>query len=323
MFEAFFTDPCMRYRTEVINGIDFYGLGFSMVRGECVAEGTLRWMQKGEAAAVLITNTSLPDMSGFELARHVRRQFPCLRVIFLTDTPNLAEAQQAVRCGAYDYLPKSDGIDALRRAMIRVSEELHTESREEAYLRGQQNWDECISRLLKLLLALKPGIDEDHWQMYSKVKPLLSDAPLRMEALLVRSLMEELPLVLHLPGRQKRTKRLLLVSKGVHHYAAGGNQHKTDDSNRGEFFLVCKNRNQRGDNQSNAAPGCVSDIQVDPVQTFCKGVMADNIRRRANQRRGQLCKALRLLQIACGDNLRDNCNGKKCIFHFASQSFLF
>ena len=103
MFEAFFTDPCMRYRTEVINGIDFYGLGFSMVRDECVAEGTLRWMQKGEAAAVLITNTSLPDMSGFELARHVRRQFPCLRVIFLTDTPNLAEAQQAVRCGAYDY----------------------------------------------------------------------------------------------------------------------------------------------------------------------------------------------------------------------------
>ena len=141
MFEAFFTDPCMRYRTEVINGIDFYGLGFSMVRGECVAEGTLRWMQEGEAAAVLITNTSLPDMSGFELARHVRRQFPCLRVIFLTDTPNLAEAQQAVRCGAYDYLPKSDGIDALRSAMIRVSEELHTESREEAYLRGQQNWD--------------------------------------------------------------------------------------------------------------------------------------------------------------------------------------
>ena len=137
MFEAFFTDPCMRYRTEVINGIDFYGLGFSMVRGECVAEGTLRWMQEGEAAAVLITNTSLPDMSGFELARHVRRQFPCLRVIFLTDTPNLAEAQQAVRCGAYDYLPKSDGIDALRSAMIRVSEELHTESREEAYLRGQ------------------------------------------------------------------------------------------------------------------------------------------------------------------------------------------
>ena len=33
MFEAFFTDSCLRYRIEVINGIDFYGLGFGMVRG--------------------------------------------------------------------------------------------------------------------------------------------------------------------------------------------------------------------------------------------------------------------------------------------------
>ena len=192
MFEAFFTDPCMRYRTEVINGIDFYGLGFSMVRGECVAEGTLRWMQEGEAAAVLITNTSLPDMSGFELARHVRRQFPCLRVIFLTDTPNLAEAQQAVRCGAYDYLPKSDGIDALRSTMIRVSEELHAESREEAYLRSQTNWDEIIPKLLRLLTALRPEICEEHWQLYSRIKPLVSNDSFCIETLLVRALMEEL-----------------------------------------------------------------------------------------------------------------------------------
>ena len=32
MFEAFFTDPNMKYRTEVINGIDFYKMGFKMVR---------------------------------------------------------------------------------------------------------------------------------------------------------------------------------------------------------------------------------------------------------------------------------------------------
>ena len=147
MFEAFFTDSCLRYRIEVINGIDFYGLGFGMVRGESMGKWISQWMQKGETASVLITNTKLPDTSGFEFAERIRSQCPRVRVIFVTDTPSLAEAQQAVRCGAYDYLPKSDGIDALRSAMIRVSEELHAESREEAYLRSQTNWDEIIPKL--------------------------------------------------------------------------------------------------------------------------------------------------------------------------------
>lgn len=192
MFEAFFTDSCLRYRIEVINGIDFYGLGFGMVRGESMGKWISQWMQKGETASVLITNTKLPDTSGFEFAERIRSQCPRVRVIFVTDTPSFAEAQQAVRFGAYAYLLKSDGIEALQDAMIRVSEELHAESREEAYLCSQRNWDECIPKLLKLLLALKPEIDEDHWQMYSRVKPLLNNASFHMEALLARALMEEL-----------------------------------------------------------------------------------------------------------------------------------
>ena len=69
MFEAFFTDSCLRYRIEVINGIDFYGLGFGMVRGESMGKWISQWMQKGETASVLITNTKLPDTSGFEIER--------------------------------------------------------------------------------------------------------------------------------------------------------------------------------------------------------------------------------------------------------------
>lgn len=103
MFEAFFTDSCLRYRIEVINGIDFYGLGFGMVRGESMGKWISQWMQKGETASVLITNTKLPDTSGFEFAERIRSQCPRVRVIFVTDTPSFAEAQQAVRFGAYAY----------------------------------------------------------------------------------------------------------------------------------------------------------------------------------------------------------------------------
>lgn len=127
MFEAFFTDSCLRYRIEVINGIDFYGLGFGMVRGESMGKWISQWMQKGETASVLITNTKLPDTSGFEFAERIRSQCPRVRVIFVTDTPSFAEAQQAVRFGAYAYLLKSDGIETLLvRALM---EELRMEIR--------------------------------------------------------------------------------------------------------------------------------------------------------------------------------------------------
>ena len=119
MFEAFFSDPDLIYRINVINSIDFYSLGFEMVRGETTAENMLQWPRKGEVADVLVTNVQCPDMSGFELAETVRKYCPRVRVIFLADTPNCVIAQQVVRFGAYDFLLKSDGIDALRRGQIR------------------------------------------------------------------------------------------------------------------------------------------------------------------------------------------------------------
>ena len=117
MFEAFFSDPDLIYRINVINSIDFYSLGFEMGRGETTAENMLQWPRKGEVADVLVTNVQCPDMSGFELAETVRKYCPRVRVIFLADTPNCAIAQQVVRFGAYDFLLKSDGIDALRLAV--------------------------------------------------------------------------------------------------------------------------------------------------------------------------------------------------------------
>lgn len=121
MFETFFSDPDLIYRINVINSIDFYSLGFEMVRGETKAENMLQWLRKGEVADVLVTNVQCPDMSGFELAETVRKYCPRVRVIFLADTPNCVIAQQVVRFGAYDFLLKSDGIDALRAALSRAA----------------------------------------------------------------------------------------------------------------------------------------------------------------------------------------------------------
>lgn len=205
MFEVFFSDPDLIYRINVINSIDFYSLGFEMVRGETTAENMLQWPRKGEVADVLVTNVQCPDMSGFELAETVRKYCPRVRVIFLADTPNCVIAQQVVRFGAYDFLLKSDGIDALRAALSRAAEELCAERRENAYLHSQTNWDEIIPKLLRLLTALRPEICEEHWQLYSRIKPLVSNDSFCIETLLVRALMEELRMEI-----RRRDKALFL-----------------------------------------------------------------------------------------------------------------
>ena len=92
MFEVFFTDSCLRYRIEVINGIDFYGLGFGMVRGESMGKWISQWMQKGETASVLITNTKLQCQKQLQKSRNALIPvllaaqicfFPTFRVQFL------------------------------------------------------------------------------------------------------------------------------------------------------------------------------------------------------------------------------------------------
>lgn len=93
----------------------------------------------------------------------------------------------------------------MRAALSRAAEELCAERRENAYLRSQTNWDEIIPKLLRLLTALRPEICEEHWQLYSRIKPLVSNDSFCIETLLVRALMEELRMEI-----RRRDKALFL-----------------------------------------------------------------------------------------------------------------
>lgn len=191
MYKGIFTDSDLLYRIDVVNSIDFYAMGFDVMRGETYARNALQWPPQ-ERTDVLVTNVRLEDMSGFELAERIRRQMPQVKVIFLADSPDGADAQAAVRFGAFDYLLKSAGVDALRRVIERAIGQLNAERRESAYIHAQSDWDEVIPQLLRLLSALKQEQDADHWRAYSGVRPLLNGSIFSAEALFAQALMEEL-----------------------------------------------------------------------------------------------------------------------------------
>jgi DNA-binding NtrC family response regulator len=87
---------------------------------------------KSELFDALITDIRMPDMSGLELLREVKKQDESIEVVMMTGYPTIASAVQALKEGAYDYLSKPLILDELRHLMARMMErkflrgEIHT-----------------------------------------------------------------------------------------------------------------------------------------------------------------------------------------------------
>jgi DNA-binding NtrC family response regulator len=80
----------------------------------------------------LISDIRMPDMSGLDLLREVRKRDESIEVVMMTGYPTIASAVQALKEGAYDYLSKPLILDELRHLLARMMErrflrgEVHT-----------------------------------------------------------------------------------------------------------------------------------------------------------------------------------------------------
>jgi DNA-binding NtrC family response regulator len=70
----------------------------------------------------LISDIRMPDMSGLDLLREIRKQDESIEVVMMTGYPTIASAVQALKEGAYDYLSKPLILDELRHLMARMME---------------------------------------------------------------------------------------------------------------------------------------------------------------------------------------------------------
>jgi len=55
---------------------------------------------------VVITDLLLPGMTGIELLKIIRREFPRIQVIMITGMPTIESATEGLRRGAFDYMSK-------------------------------------------------------------------------------------------------------------------------------------------------------------------------------------------------------------------------
>src|SRR5438477_3675966 len=87
---------------------------------------------RGEMFDAVITDIRMPEMSGLELLKEVKRQDESIEIVMMTGYPTIASAVEALKEGAYDYLSKPLILDELRHLMARMMErrflrgEVHT-----------------------------------------------------------------------------------------------------------------------------------------------------------------------------------------------------
>jgi DNA-binding NtrC family response regulator len=91
--------------------------GFEVVARASAAEAIE--IVEHEDIDVLVSDVNMKGMNGVELCRHVLEQRPQLPVILITAFGSMELAIQAIRAGAYDFLPKPFEIDQLALAIER------------------------------------------------------------------------------------------------------------------------------------------------------------------------------------------------------------
>lgn len=69
---------------------------------------------------LVLTDLSMPRLNGLEVARELRRLFPQLRIVIITQLSGLSLREECVRCGADGFVEKSQMPEKLMEEVRRL-----------------------------------------------------------------------------------------------------------------------------------------------------------------------------------------------------------
>ena len=111
--------------------------GWSVLCAENGARGLEEMKGHPESMDVILLDLMMPGMSGMEVLDHIRTYDPNLLVIVITGYATVESAVEAMKKGAYDFIPKPFTPDQLR-IVIRRALERRTFQKEAEFLRKER-----------------------------------------------------------------------------------------------------------------------------------------------------------------------------------------
>ncbi len=74
---------------------------------------------------IMILDIRLPEMSGLEVLKKVKEQYPSIEVIMISGHGDMESVIEAMRCGAIDYFPKPFRVMEVENAIHRTQKFIH------------------------------------------------------------------------------------------------------------------------------------------------------------------------------------------------------
>src|ERR1044072_7854003 len=90
--------------------------GFTSVEARSVAEDLTR--VKADTPAAVLLDIDLPDGSGLDVLREIKRERPEAIVIMITGNVQVGNTISALRGGAYDFIAKPINLEELDRKSV-------------------------------------------------------------------------------------------------------------------------------------------------------------------------------------------------------------
>src|SRR5688500_5991936 len=108
---------------------------------------------------VVLTDLMLPDMHGMELLREIMQVAPETLVIVITGFATVDSSVEAIRAGAYDYIPKPFTATQLRILIGRAAQQVRVgrgERRAEGGFAGIVGKSEPLTKVLSKVTRVAP-----------------------------------------------------------------------------------------------------------------------------------------------------------------------
>lgn len=146
MLKLLMVDDEKWVRDRFSDRIPWSDAGFAFLGAASGGEEAIRMIEK-EIPHLLLTDITMPNMNGLELAGYVRKRWPRIRIVILTAYSEFEYARQAIELGVDHYLIKLAQtpdiiLDICRKIADEIVQELDVDQKLEMSLRleKEQDW---------------------------------------------------------------------------------------------------------------------------------------------------------------------------------------